>query len=63
LRESLVEGVVHMASLTDGFYRVDRKHSALVGPRGRTYKVGDMIKVRVRDFDELKHQIEFEPVP
>lgn len=62
LRDSLVEGVVRMSSLTDGFYRVDRRRRALVGPKNRTYKVGDTIKVRVKDFDELKYQIEFQPV-
>ena len=62
LRESLVEGVVRMSSLTDGFYRVDRRRQALVGPQRQLYKVGAVLKVRVLKFDELKYQIEFEPV-
>jgi len=62
LCDSLVEGVVRLSALTDGFYRVDRERQALRGPRGREYRVGGRIRVRVRDFDELKHQIEFVPV-
>jgi len=62
LCDSLVEGVVRMSSLTDGFYRVDRVRRALVGPRRRSFRVGDVITVRVAHFDPLKYQIEFEPV-
>jgi len=62
LCDSLVEGVVRLSALTDGFYRVDRERQTLRGPRGREYRVGGRIRVRVHDFDELKHQIEFVPV-
>jgi ribonuclease R len=58
--ETLVQGIVRISSLRDGFYRVDRRRKALVGPRGKNYRVGDTIRVRVSDFDELKYQIEFE---
>ena len=62
LCDSLVEGVVRMSALTDGYYRVDRTRNALMGPGKRAYRVGDTIRVRVLNFDELKHQIEFAPV-
>ena len=62
LCDSLVEGVVRLSALTDGFYRVDRARHMLEGPKGRRYRVGDKIRVRVLEFDELKHQIEFVPV-
>jgi len=62
LCDSLVEGVVRMSSLTDGFYRVDRDRRALVGPGRKSYRVGDIITVRVSHFDPLKYQIEFVPV-
>jgi ribonuclease R len=60
--DALVEGVVRISELLDGFYRVDKQRRALVGPGGRTFQVGDKIKVRVSAFDELKYQIEFVPV-
>lgn len=62
LCDSMVEGVVRLSALTDGFYRVDRVRQKLRGPGELTYGVGDTIQVKVHEFDELKHQIEFVPV-
>jgi len=61
LCDSLVQGVVRMSALDDGFYRVDRQVGALVAGRGKRYRVGQTIKVRVLRYDEFKRQIEFEP--
>ena len=61
LCNSLVEGVIRMSALSDGFYRLDRRRRALVGPRGKEYRVGRKLRVRVLHYDEFKHQIEFEP--
>jgi ribonuclease R len=61
LREFMLDGVIRMSALADGYYRVDRDRGALTGPKGRQYKIGQTLLVRVAGYDEFKHQIEFEP--
>ena len=61
LCDSLVQGVIRMSALSDGFYRLDRSRRALVGPHGKMYRMGRVLRVRVLSYDEFKHQIEFEP--
>jgi ribonuclease R len=56
----LLDGVVRMSSLSDGFYRVNRERGSLTGPGRREYKVGQTISVRVLRYDPFKHQIEFQ---
>ena len=62
LCDYLMDGVIRMSALADGFYRVDRRRGALVSGSRKEYRVGQVLKVRVHRFDELKRQIEFEPV-
>jgi len=57
----LLDGVVRMSALSDGFYHVNRQRGSLTGPGRREYRVGQTLSVRVLRFDEFKHQIEFEP--
>ena len=56
----LLDGVVRMSALSDGFYRVNRERGSLTGPGRREYRVGQTISVRVLRYDEFKRQIEFE---
>jgi len=62
LADSLMQGVVRMSALSDGFYRLDRDSASLVGGGGKRYRVGQRIKVRVTAYDELKHQLQLAPV-
>lgn len=60
LNESLVEGLIHIRTLTDDFYEVDKKQLALIGSRrGKVLKVGDCIKVRIDKIDMLKREVDF----
>ena len=44
------EGLVHVSAMLDDFYRLDAERSLLWGERrGRTYRLGDQIRVRVMD--------------
>ena len=61
LRDYLLNGVVRLSDLSDGFYRVERGR-ALVGPQGRRYRMGEVIRVRVKRYDELKREIALEIV-
>ncbi len=62
LREFLLDGVIRLSALSDSFYRVDKEQGTLSAQGRRGYKVGQVIQVRVLHYNELKHQIEFEPV-
>lgn len=60
LNEYLVEGLIHIRTLTDDFYSVDRKRLSLVGSRRRkVLRVGDCIKVRIYKIDMLKREVDF----
>jgi ribonuclease R len=44
------EGLVHVSGLTDDFYRLDAEKHQLWGEnRGKTYRLGDQVRVRVID--------------
>jgi ribonuclease R len=60
LNENLVEGLIHIRTLTDDFYEVDKKQLALIGSRrGKVLKVGNCIKVRIDKIDMLKREVDF----
>ena len=56
-----VGGMVHISKLADGFVRFDEFHETLAGD-GRTWAVGDKLKVRVEKVDFDRRQIDFVPV-
>lgn len=62
LRDYLLDGVVRFSALANAFYRVNRERGTLSAHGHREYRVGQTIKVRVLHYNELKHQIEFQPV-
>jgi ribonuclease R len=44
------EGLVHVSGMTDDFYRLDAEKHQLWGEnRGRTYRLGDQVRVRIID--------------
>ncbi|MBM4047797.1 MAG: ribonuclease R [Planctomycetes bacterium] len=60
LTDYLLEGLVHIRTLIDDFYRLDKRNAALVGDRrGRTFKLGSKVKVRLHRIDMLKKQADF----
>src|SRR2546423_3693719 len=60
LPDALVNGVVHISTLGDDFYRFDAAQRRLVGRRtNRRYSIGDQLKVFVSRVDVFKQQIDF----
>ena len=63
LRELLVDGLVHVTSLANDYYHYDAGSQHLVGERtGRTYKLGEPMRVRVQRVDLENRRIDFRPV-
>jgi ribonuclease R len=63
LEEIYVEGLVHLSDLTDDFYRYDETGHQLVGRRrGRTLRLGDALRVRVKGIDEEFMEIKLQPL-
>ena len=56
-----IGGMVHISKIADDFVRFDEFHETLVGG-GRTWAVGDKLKVRVEKVDFDRRQIDFVPV-
>ncbi len=60
LNRYLLSGLVHVSTLTDDFYRVDRSGTRLRGRRtGREFTAGDVVKVRVEKVDMELKQVDF----
>jgi len=63
LEEVFVEGLVHVADLTDDFYRYDETGHRLVGQRrGRVLRLGDPVRVRVKGIDEEFMEVKLQPI-
>jgi len=60
LSEFLVEGLVSVSSLTDDFYVYEEKAHRLRGrASGKTYRLGDPIRVKLVAIDEIQRRIDF----
>ena len=60
LEKLFVEGLVHVTSLHDDYYHYDEKGHLLTGERrGKTFRIGDEVKVYVDRVDVEKRQIDF----
>ncbi len=63
LEEVYVEGLVHVSDLTDDFYRYDETGHRLVGQRlGRTIRLGDAMRVRVKGVNDEFMEVNLEPL-
>ncbi len=63
LRGVFVEGLVHVTSLRNDYYRFDPVGHRLHGERsGQVYRLGDSLTVRVVRVDLDERKIDFEPV-
>ncbi len=61
LEENLVEGLVHVSRLGDDYYTKDSAGSMLIGARkGRTYRMGDRVRVRVTRADRARREVDFD---
>jgi ribonuclease R len=59
LEEIYVQGLVHVSSMTDDYYRFNDKAHTLRGESGeRTYRLGDRVEVQVARVDLERRQIE-----
>ena len=55
-----VDGLVHVNSLQDDFYRLDRDAYAITGERGqRRYQIGDRVCVQVARVDKEARHVDF----
>ncbi len=62
--DNTVEGLVHVTSLEDDFYRFDEKKYALVGEHGgKMYRLGDRQRVRLEKVDKELRTVHFKPLP
>ena len=58
-----VEGLVHVVDLRDDHYNFIEQTYEMVGEHtGKTYKLGEKVRVRVSDADKLLRTINFELV-
>ena len=63
LDEYFVDGLLHVRSLEDDFYRFSPRDYALVGERrGRRYRLGDRLRVQVSRVDKEARHIDFTAV-
>ena len=54
------EGLVHVESLSDDYYRYDRAAHSLVGHRsGNAYRLGDVVRVAVSRVDLQRRELDF----
>jgi ribonuclease R len=58
--EFQLDGLVHIRTLTDDFYELDKKKLSLVGTRkGKVYSFGDIVNVKITKIDLLKREVDF----
>lgn len=58
-----VEGLVHVSSMVDDYYHFDESRYSLVGERrGRVFRLGNAVRVRLVRVDALERRLDFELV-
>ena len=61
--DNTAEGLVHVQRMTDDYYRLEAERFMLVGEdRGRTYRLGQKVRVRILDVSPAESRIDFELV-
>ncbi|MBI5286146.1 MAG: ribonuclease R [Deltaproteobacteria bacterium] len=59
LKDYFVEGLVHVSTLRDDYYTfVEREHSLVGERRGKVYRIGDAVKVKVAKVDLERRRID-----
>jgi ribonuclease R len=60
LEEIYVQGLVHVSTMSDDYYRYDERAHTLEGQNaGRVYRLGDRVKVQVARADLERRQLDF----
>ncbi|TCK80699.1 ribonuclease R [Albibacterium bauzanense] len=60
IEENKCEGMIRLRDMTDDFYALDEKNYAIIGQRKKKkYQLGDEVRVRVKNVDLTKRQIDF----
>jgi len=63
ITELMTDGLVHVTSLDNDYYKYDAGSQRLVGERnGKTYSLGEAMRVRVQRVDMETRKIDFRPV-
>ncbi len=58
--EFQLDGLVHIRTLKDDFYELDKKKLSLVGSStGKVYGFGDVVNVKIAKIDLLKREVDF----
>ena len=58
--ENKCEGMIRLRDISDDFYTLDEKNYAIIGQRKKkVYQLGDEVKIRVKNVDLTKKQIDF----
>jgi ribonuclease R len=58
--ENKCEGMIRLRDISDDFYTLDEKNYAIIGQRKKkVYQLGDEVKIRVKNVDLAKKQIDF----
>jgi ribonuclease R len=58
--EFQLDGLIHIRTLTDDFYELDKKKLSLIGTRkGKVYSFGDVVNVKISKIDLLKREVDF----
>ena len=61
LPDLYVEGLVHVSTLNDDWYEYRSRQNLLVGRKSKnTFRVGDLIQIKIVKVDILKFQIDLE---
>ena len=63
ITELLVDGLVHVTSLANDYYKYDAGSQRLIGERtGKTFSLGESMRVKVQRVDMDTRRIDFRPV-
>jgi ribonuclease R len=58
--ENKCEGMIRLRDISDDFYTLDEKNYQIIGQRKKKiYRLGDEVKIRVKNVDLAKKQIDF----
>ncbi len=61
LKETGIEGLIHISALTNDFFRFEEAKQALIGNRANAcYEIGDVVQIRVADVDMEQKKINFQ---
>jgi ribonuclease R len=58
--ENKCEGMIRLRDISDDFYTLDEKNYCIIGQRKKKiYQLGDEVKIKVKNVDLTKKQIDF----